>query len=67
MKKKCAGTKLPLLPQNLPLFQWTSDHQEAFEKLKQALTTAPVLAYLDYSKPFALEIDASLMGLGTVL
>ena len=55
------------MQQNLPLFQWTSDHQEAFEKLKLALTTAPVLAYPNYSKPFILETDASLKGLGTVL
>ena len=31
------------------------------------LTTAPVLSYLDYSKPFLLEMDALLKGLGTVL
>ena len=43
---------------NLPPFQWTSNHQEAFEKLKQALTTALVLAYPNYSKPFVLEMDA---------
>ena len=41
-KKKHAGIILPPLPQNLPPFQWTSDHQEAFDKLKLALTTAPV-------------------------
>ena len=67
MKKKHAGTKLLPLPKNLSPFQWTSDHQEAFEKLKLALTTAPVLAYPDYTKPFVLEMDASLKGLGTVL
>ena len=66
MKKKCTGAKLPPLPQNLPPFQLTSNHQEAFDKLKLALTTTPVLAYPDYNKPFILEMDASLKGLGTV-
>ena len=49
------------------MFQWTDLHQESFEKLKLALTSAPVLAYPDYSKPFLLETDASLKGLGAVL
>ena len=59
--------RIPPLPSNLPPFQWTSDHQESFEKLKEALTSALVLAYPDYSKPFVLEMDASLKGLGAVL
>ena len=52
---------------NLPPFEWTTAHLESFNKLKDALTSAPVLAYPDYSKPFILETDTSLKGLGAVL
>ena len=67
MKKTHARIKLPPLQQNLPPFQWTSNQQESFDKLKLALTSAPVLAYPNYVKPFLLETDASLKGLGAVL
>ena len=52
---------------DLPEFQWTPACQEGFDQLEKALTEAPVLAYPDYTKPFILETDASLKGLGTVL
>ena len=48
-------------------FKGTVEHQESFDKLKEALTSAPVLAYPNYEKPFILETDASLKGLGAVL
>ena len=67
MTKKHARVKLPPLAPNLPQFIWTAEHKESFDKLKDALTSAPVLAYPDYSKRFVLETDASLKGLGTVL
>ena len=38
---------------------WGPIHQEAFESMKRALTTAPVLGYADYTKPFIVETDAS--------
>ncbi len=46
---------------------WDEQCQSGFEKLKGRLTTAPVLAYADFSLPFILEVDASHGGLGAVL
>ena len=51
----------------LRIFEWTTKHQEAFDALKEALSTAPVLGYPDFSREFILEIDASLNGLGAIL
>ena len=42
MKKTRARIKLPPLQQNLPPFEWTPNHQESFDRLKLALTSAPV-------------------------
>ena len=66
-KKKCVGTKVPPLSQNLPPFQWSPECQESFKRLKEALITTPVLSYPDYLKLFLLETDMSLKGLIAVL
>ena len=49
------------------IFEWTMKHQEAFDALKEALSTAPVLGYPDFSREFILQIDAFLNGLGAIL
>ena len=48
-------------------FQWTSQCQRAFDHLKQCLTTAPMLAFPDFSKTFILDTDANDTGIGAVL
>ena len=48
-------------------FEWTSACQTAFDELKQALLTAPVLAYPQPKTEFILDTDASGDGLGAVL
>ena len=46
---------------------WTPTNQAAFQQLQTALVIAPVLALPDFNKPFAIEIDASNVGIGAVL
>ncbi|KAH7528992.1 hypothetical protein FEM48_Zijuj05G0136200 [Ziziphus jujuba var. spinosa] len=48
-------------------FNWTSEATESFSKLKEALTSPPVLGLPDFSQPFVIECDASGRGLGAVL
>lgn len=48
-------------------FEWSDDCQYAFDQLKIALTSPPVLAYPDNSKTFTLTTDASGTALGFVL
>ncbi|MBW0549236.1 hypothetical protein O181_088951 [Austropuccinia psidii MF-1] len=45
----------------------TVEKVKAFESLRQALTTSPLLLIPDFELPFALYIDASGDGLGAAL
>ena len=55
-----------LTHKDVPWF-WTKEQDVAFDKIKEAVTTAPVLKYFDSSKPTEGSGDASSQGLGFVL
>ena len=46
---------------------WGDADKKAFEELKVALPSPPVLGYPDYQTHFEMYVDASQAGLGTVL
>ena len=48
-------------------FVWSEKCDKALETLKQALSSAPILAFPDMNKSFILTCDASYLGLGYIL
>ncbi|WVZ96603.1 hypothetical protein U9M48_042219 [Paspalum notatum var. saurae] len=48
-------------------FRWTPEAAAAFQELRSAITSAPVLQLLDFQRPFIVECDASGSGFGAVL
>ncbi|MCY6488094.1 ribonuclease H family protein, partial [Actinobacillus pleuropneumoniae] len=48
-------------------FKWDDQIDKYFEKLKEVMSTTPVLATPNFSKPFVVECDASGFGIGAIL
>jgi len=48
-------------------WSWTNTCPEAFDKLKRAFTTGPILTHFDETRPTKLETHASDFALGAVL
>src|SRR6185295_3717296 len=61
-----ASSLTTLLRKDIP-YEWKPDQQEAFDKLKEKLTSAPVLLIPDQTKPFTVTTDASDTAIGAVL
>lgn len=49
------------------VFIWGDAQQRAFDSLKRALATAPVLRYFDPDSPLVLSVDSSQFAVGAVL
>ncbi|KAH9660390.1 hypothetical protein KPL70_024180 [Citrus sinensis] len=48
-------------------FTWSPTAEAAFDELRQAMASTPVLALPNFTKPFSIECDASGRGIGPVL
>ena len=48
-------------------FVWNPKHQQAWDELKQILTSEPVLGYFDINKYSEITVDASPFGVSAIL
>lgn len=48
-------------------YKWTTNHQKAFDRLRKAITTAPILRHPDPKKQYLMDTDASDVAVGAVL
>ena len=59
--------KKPCKKEEVVEWKWAKAQEAAFSKLKDLLTSPPILSYPDFEKAFVLHVDASSHGLGAVL
>jgi len=62
----CSAPVTELTAKDVP-FLWSERQEHAFADLKTALTNPPILCYLDINRPFYVQMDASLEGIGFLL
>jgi hypothetical protein len=60
-------TPLTALTKKNVKFEWTKEHQQAFDLLKNSLAHEVVLAYPDFSVPFEIYTNASKYQIGSVI
>ena len=58
---------LRILAKKNAKFEWTSTHQDAYDQLTSALSSAPCMAYFSKHKDTFITVDASPVGLSAIL
>jgi len=59
-------TPLSSLTRKEKVWEWGDKQQEAFETLKEAMTTEPILQHFDPERPVTIETDASDYAIGAI-
>ena len=47
--------------------EWGESQEKAFNQLRRALVSKPILKMVEISKPFTLHVDASDLGIGAIV
>ena len=58
---------LQMLTHKYPIFEWIPSHKMAFDRIKSEICKDITLAYFNTNQYTTIQVDASGIGLGTVL
>ena len=64
---KHALTELTKKGQRNQDIKWGESKEKAFNQLRKALVSKPILKMVEISKPFTLQVDASDLGIGAIV